>query len=73
LILFTAATLAIYKPRGMTWLGRRHATQAEDGLTTNTPTWVKLFAAIVVLLLLIVGLMLIGGEHGPGVHMPTRG
>lgn len=38
----------------------------------NTPRWVKLFGIIALILVLLVGVMLLsGGEHGPGRHMPS--
>lgn len=43
----------------------------DDPRSHGTPRWVKVFgivAGIVVLLVLIV--LLIGGEHGPGRHLP---
>ena len=44
----------------------------EDGAYPGTPRWVKVFALVaIVLVLLVVAVMLaIGGEHGPGRHMP---
>ena len=39
--------------------------------TTATPRWVKVFAAITLLVLLLFAIVLItgrGGEHGPGRH-----
>ena len=36
------------------------------------PRWVKLFGIIALVLVLLVGAMLLsGGEHGPGRHMPA--
>jgi ABC-type transporter Mla subunit MlaD len=38
----------------------------------GTPRWVKLFGIIALILVLLVGVMLLsGGEHGPGRHMPS--
>lgn len=38
----------------------------------STPRWVKLFGIIALVLVLLVGVMLLsGGEHGPGRHMPS--
>ena len=36
----------------------------------GVPRWVKWLAAtvLIVLLLLVFGMMLVGGEHGPGRH-----
>ena len=42
----------------------------------STPRWVKVFAIIVIVLVLLIGIMLltgVGGEHGPGRHMPSGG
>ena len=37
----------------------------------STPLWVKMFGIIALVLVLLVGIMLLsGGEHGPGRHMP---
>jgi hypothetical protein len=74
-VLLTAATLAIYKPQGMTRYGLRKrreqgAARAEShpGSATGTPGWVKVFGAIVIILILMAGLMFLGGRHGPGAH-----
>ncbi len=40
----------------------------------STPRWVKIVGIIVIVL--VVGLMLVtgvGGEHGPGRHLPSGG
>jgi hypothetical protein len=40
----------------------------------STPRWVKVFVIIVIVLVLLVGIILItgiGGDHGPGRHMPS--
>ena len=42
--------------------------------TTGTPRWVKLLGIVVLVLILVVGIMLltgVGGNHGPGRHMPS--
>lgn len=62
LVLLAATTLAVYKPSGMTWYGAREQ---------RTPVWVKGFGALVLILVLLVCVMLIGGEHGPAAHMPA--
>jgi hypothetical protein len=66
LLLLVAVTLAVYKPPGMTRYGaRKHG----RGATTSTPRWVKVFAIIaLVVVLLFVSLLLTRGEHGPGRH-----
>ena len=38
----------------------------------GTPRWVKVFGIIVIVaVLLVVAMMFIGGEHGPGRHTPS--
>jgi hypothetical protein len=42
----------------------------------STPRWVKIVGIIALVLVLLVGIMLltgIGGDHGPGRHMPSGG
>ena len=65
LVLLAVATLAVYKPRGMTRYGL--------GSATSTPRWVKVFGVSVIILILILGAMLLGGGHGPGAHIPSGG
>jgi hypothetical protein len=44
----------------------------DRGSTSSTPRWVKVFGIIGgILVLLVVIMMLIGGEHGPGRHTPS--
>lgn len=76
LVLLAAVTLAVYKPQGMTPYGVRKLREQGNarpgsnlGSTTSTPLWVKVFGVIVVLLILMLGVMLLGGGHGPGAHM----
>ena len=76
LVLLAAVTLAVYKPLGMTRYGLRRlreqgsaGTESGLGSATSTPLWVKVFGAIVVLLILMLGVMLLGGGHGPSAHM----
>jgi hypothetical protein len=80
LVLLAVATLAVYKPRGMTRYGlRKEREQGGAGLrpslgsATSTPRWVKVFGAVVIALILLVGIMLLGGGHGPGAHIPAGG
>ena len=75
LVLLTAATLAVYKPQGMTGYGvRKQREQGTAGAESrpesaaSTPGWVKVFGLIVIIFILTVGVMLIGGGHGPGAH-----
>jgi hypothetical protein len=42
---------------------------------TGTPRWVKVFGIIVLVLVLLVAIIIatgLGGEHGPGRHLPPR-
>lgn len=75
LVLLAAATLAIYKPAGMTRYGVRKQREEGNarlgsgaGLTTSTPRWVKVFGGVFLALILLVGLMVIVGGHGPAAH-----
>lgn len=41
----------------------------------STPRWVKVFGIIFIVLVVLAGIILItgiGGEHGPGRHMPSE-
>jgi len=58
LMLLAAAGLAVYKPVGTT----RHG-------FAGTPRWVKVFGAIVLALIVLVGVMLVAGGHGPRAHI----
>ena len=80
LVLLAAVTLAVYKPLGMTRYGVRKLREQGNAGTgsdlesaTSTPLWVKVFSVIVVLLILMLGVMLFGGGHGPGAHMSSDG
>lgn len=43
----------------------------DNGSTTGTPQWVKVFGIIAVLVVLLVVVLLVfgGGEHGPSRHL----
>ena len=76
LVLLAATTLAVYKPRGMTRYGmRKQREQGDTGMgpgfesTTSTLRWVKVFGVIIIVLILLVGIMMLGGAHGPGAHV----
>jgi hypothetical protein len=69
--------LAILKPRGLTPYGAwkqdqkvQTDTASGDGLMQGTPRWVKAFAVISAIIVLMIGAMLLGGVHGPSAHMP---
>jgi len=63
LVLLAAVALAVFKPAGMT----------NDLSPTGTPRWVRVFGVIVAILLLIVGVMLFAGGHGPSAHVSSDG
>ena len=78
LVLLTAATLAVYKPQGMTLYGVRRRlerggarTEPQLGLVTSMPRWVKVFGVALIILTMMLVVMLLGGGHGPGAHLPT--
>jgi len=75
LVLLAAATLAIYKPQALTKYGRRKQSEHDNIKTTpspgtivKSPFWVKGRYVIIAILILMVGIMFIGGNHGPGAH-----
>lgn len=49
----------------------RHADGAAGEPPPGVPRWVKVFGLItvIVILLAVVAMILVGGEHGPGRHM----
>ena len=48
--------------------------ESDRGSNTSTPRCVKIFGIIaLVLVLLVATMMFIGGEHGPGRHIPSGG
>lgn len=61
-VLIAVASLAVFKPAGLTPWARR----SPDG----PPRWVKIFGGVVLILVLLIGLMVLGGEHGPAAHLP---
>ena len=70
-ILLTAATLAVYKPAGLTPYGLRKQREAVGGeavSASSTPTWVKVFGTIAVLFALMLAIMMLFGQHGPATH-----
>jgi hypothetical protein len=76
-VLLATTTLAVYKPRGMTRYGVRKQREQGDtgagpgfGSTNSTPRWVKVFGVTAGVLVLLMGIMMFGGGHGPGAHMP---
>jgi predicted secreted protein len=79
LVLLTAAALAVYKPRGLTSYGLRKqrartAKREPDlGPVMSAPRWVKVFGAVVFILILLVAAMSLFGGHGPGAHVPSDG
>lgn len=79
LVLLTVATLAIYKPVGLTPFAVRKQRERSDSAagpdfqSPATPRWVKVLMVVALLLFVIIGIMMVAGEHGPGAHVPTDG
>jgi predicted secreted protein len=80
LVLLTAATLAVYRPQGMTPYGVRKqgepstaGKESSPRSVMSTPRWVKTFAIVLVILILMLGAMSLLGGHGPGAHVPSDG
>lgn len=74
LVLLAVATLAIYKPVGVTPFGlRKHRAQTSASpdfeTATGMPPWVKVFALVLGALILLIGIMMLAGTHGPGAHV----
>jgi hypothetical protein len=48
--------------------------EPDRGSNANTPRWVKVFGIITLVLVLLVVVVMftgVGGEHGPGRHIPS--
>lgn len=45
--------------------------EPDRGTPAPVPRWVKVVGLVIVLLLLVLGIVLILGEHGPGRHAPS--
>jgi hypothetical protein len=43
----------------------------DRGSTTSRPRWVNVLGIIAIVLVLLAGILLLTGEHGPGRHMPS--
>lgn len=70
-VLLATTTLAVYKPLGMTRYGTRKQRQLGDTLVSGgTPYWVKVFALITAVLVVLMVIMMLSGEHGPSAHLP---
>lgn len=77
IVLLAAATLAVFKPVGLTgWAKGGESTHvvgaSNDQAARHMPKWAKVFAAIVAGLLLLVAMMVVAGNHGPAAHMTGR-
>ena len=51
-----------------------HDPSEDTSVRPGTPRWVKVFGIIALVLVLLVGIIMvtgIGGEHGPGRHIPA--
>jgi hypothetical protein len=70
LMLLTAASLAIYKPAGLTRFGRGNSSGArERAAAGDAPRWWKVFRAFAVGVGLLLLIMMFVGGHGPGMHL----
>jgi hypothetical protein len=68
-VLLAAAALGIYKPEGLTRFGRaRQGDDTGSRVTYALPRWVKVCGGIAAALILLVGIMMSAGDHGPGSH-----
>jgi len=84
-VLLMIAGLGVYKPRGMSPYERRKQREQrglftsdggvdpDAGSTTITPRWMKVFGVLVIVLVVLVGIMMLSGSHGPGAHVPSGG
>jgi hypothetical protein len=68
------------RQRRRTWLTCPHPNSNGDtregpdrGSTISAPRWVKVVGGIVVVLVLLIGITMLGGSHGPGAHAPLTG
>jgi hypothetical protein len=79
LVLLAAATLAVYKPAGITRYGVRKQRQRDNAevqasvVLASAPRWAKVLGLIVIALILLVGMMMLVGGHGPGAHTHSAG
>lgn len=47
--------------------------ESDRGSAPGTPRWVKVFGIIVIIVVLLVGIVMLtglGGQHGPALHAP---
>ena len=65
-VLLAAVVLAIYKPAGLV---RREP--IDGGVAYGLPLWVKIFAVLIGILILLAGIMMLLGGHGPGSHVSS--
>jgi hypothetical protein len=50
--------------------------EPDRGSNTGTPRWAKVFGIVALVLVLLVVIIMftgVGGEHGPGRHIPSGG
>jgi hypothetical protein len=79
-MLLAAVVLAVYKPPGMTRYGLRGQREPSNaggvsslGSATSAPRWVKASGIILIVVIVLVGIMMLGGGHGPGAHVLSGG
>jgi hypothetical protein len=74
-ILLCAAALAIFKPVGLLPTAARgsQSQSNQQGAGVSMPRWVKIFGSLLIAVVILLVLMLAGGEHGPAAHMHSHG
>lgn len=72
-VLLAAATLGVYKPKGLTDYGRPYRESSSTASETRRvlPKWVKVFGSVIAVLVVLLGIMLLAGGHGPSAHAFT--
>jgi len=74
LVLLATTALGVRKPPGLTpWGARRYARAVAGQPWADAPGWAKGLAIAVGLLGLLIGVMVLGGGHGPGAHRRPPG
>jgi hypothetical protein len=70
LVLLTIATVAVYKPSGLTPYGTRALREqsARGAVPPGLPRWVKAVGVAIGVFVLLVAAMLLHGGHGPSMH-----
>ncbi|MBL9100963.1 MAG: hypothetical protein JNL82_08395 [Myxococcales bacterium] len=62
-VLLVTTVLGIFKPKGLTPYGRRKQGAADENTSTDAPRWVRVFAILAIVIVVIVLHKLMGGMH----------